>query len=632
MQRKTKLEKKVPVEILEELESEGLPKFDKQKAKSESKQISLDLKELPSISTNTLNVGSLSVQNRSVKVSNVKFPYQKPTKVEVDLNNISTMAVTVKMLNNFPRLKLRTFKKFEMFYKADFLSKKSKLPNPNVTSLSIGSLDFSYAVCGVSECKFLSPKIETLKPGQLTICNQKVLFRCVYPKLRVLTPNTFDINVVTKTTKVGILTLPVTSTLKLSNIKLSVAIDNDLVSGVSLPTLTAKSLEIGYINIKTKFSVIQDFTVRDFVGLMSKLVEGEIMGVFEELFNVRGYLPRGGSEVFDKPVFVIVGENKKDWHCIVAYILSELYREIKGEKPIPTIRELGDEDCVDSTTEKFLMVNFKVWGKIEIIDARNFDPTDFKSTIRKLKGRITSSFLQGFGFFVIVTKNECINDVLRILDDVKGVEKIVIQPEYKVLTSKEGSLAIPLKDDEIEKKYKSAIFSVLGVKGDSFLVTLERRDKKLRETLKSFSPFVVKTESEREHYPLKTAVFSYLVNKEFEKISVKPKSREDFIKMLSNLLTSKIFIEKPITIANREVIPDIIYKEDNDVVYIEVESLIGTDDPVTKIQSTIFKYITDNRIAVDGKIWIVLKPISALLHYEVVLRYDTYIPEVNKEV
>ncbi len=381
------------------------------------------------------------------------------------------------------------------------------------------------------------------------------------------------------------------------------------------PIESHRVLNISTEDLKLKLSPLHvRFETRlTFQDLIESLTEASAMGILEEILNVvKGYLPRGGSEALDKPVFVIVGEDKRDWHNIVAYTLSELYMEIRGEKPIPTIRELNNEDSVDSTVERFLMVNFKPWGKVEVLDARDFDRSRLRSFIQKLRGRLLSSYLQGLGFFVIVTRNEYVKDVEELLKDVGGIDKIIIQPEYERVKTADFAILRPSDEKIVDRRYRKAVFSVLGIEHGNFLKAVEIRDSKIRSIVKSLSPFVPKTESESEHYPLKVAVFSWIVSKEFEKSNSKPKNRDEFIRFVKALIdTGIVSIEKPIE-QFENVIPDIIYRTDDETVYIEIETLVGTEDPIAKIQKTISKYV-DNKI--EGRTWIVLKPVSALIHY-----------------
>ncbi|WP_456328584.1 hypothetical protein [Archaeoglobus sp.] len=392
---------------------------------------------------------------------------------------------------------------------------------------------------------------------------------------------------------------------KFRGFKVNSNIDTRPIELYSVLNITIRELKPRLSPLQTKFE-----TRLTFQDLIESLTEVNTIGILEEFLNVRGYIPRGSSDALDKPIFVIVGEDKKDWHNIVAYMLSELYREIRGEKPVPTIRELNNEDNIDSTVEKFLMVGFKTWGKVEILDARDFDKWRFESFIKKLRGRLLSSYLQGLGFFVIVTRNEHVEDIEELLEDVRGMNKVIIQPEYGRVKSTNVTILKPSDRRIVDRRYRKAVFSVLGIEYDDFLKAVEIRDSKIRSIVKSLSPFVPRTESEGEHYPLKVAVFSWIVSKEFEKSNSKPKNRDEFVRFVKALIDSGIVrIEEPI---EQNIVPDITYKAGDETVYIEIETLIGTEDPMAKVQRTISKYV-DNGIG--GQIWVVLKPVSALIHY-----------------
>ncbi len=63
---------------------------------------------------------------------------------------------------------------------------------------------------------------------------------------------------------------------------------------------------------------------------------------------------------------------------------------------------------------------------------------------------------------------------------------------------------------------------------------------------------------------------------------------------------------------NKDVIPDLIYEPNGESIYIEIETLIGTLEPMKKIDETVEKY----KDSQNAKIWIILKPISVIIHYE----------------
>jgi hypothetical protein len=89
------------------------------------------------------------------------------------------------------------------------------------------------------------------------------------------------------------------------------------------------------------------------------------------------------------------------------------------------------------------------------------------------------------------------------------------------------------------------------------------------------------------------------------------KNFDELCQFAKDVLNNGIIkIETPIL--NGKVIPDLIYKPEGKEIYIEVETLIGTLEPLKKIDETIEKY----KELSGCQIWVVLRPVSALLHYE----------------
>lgn len=376
----------------------------------------------------------------------------------------------------------------------------------------------------------------------------------------------------------------------------------------------SKGVRVNILEPKKEFNIIEPpGSVYGFIKMEVKKMEGEIL--LSNLLNIKGYLPKGASEALDKPIFVLIGQDIGEWHYPVAYLLSELYKEIKGEKPSPTLRDFGEyiEDAknVDSAKEVHLMVTFKPWGKIEILDGREVEVSKIKSFFEKIRGRLGTAYLQGLGFFLVVAENKKIPDIENFLSQVKGVSKNIMLPE--------------IPESKTLERYSALTYALLGIEDDDFLRAIEKYEEVLKKTAKVLSFFVPRGMDEtQEHlfkeshqYPLKVAVFSYLIDLELKKLDERP-AGDEFYKFIASLLTTgKIKIESPIRIGEREVIPDIIYNGDNKKAYIEIETLVGTEDPLKKIDMTIGKYLLDNRFVLDGhELWIVLRPVSALIHYE----------------
>lgn len=315
-------------------------------------------------------------------------------------------------------------------------------------------------------------------------------------------------------------------------------------------------VKVHILNPNGEFSVIEPpSNVYGFIKMEAEKMAGE--SLLSDLLNIKGYLPKGASEALDKPIFVLLGQDVGEWHYPIAYLLSELYKEIKGEKPSPTLRDFGEyiEDAknVDSAKEVHLMVTFKPWGKIEILDGRGVEVSKIKSFFEKIRRRLGTAYLQGLGFFLVVAENRKIPDIENFLSQVKGVSKNIMLPE--------------IPESKTLERYSALTYALLGMEGDDFLGAIEKYEEALKKTVKVLSFFVPRgTDETQEHsfkeshqYPLKVAVFSYLIDLELKKLEQRP-AGDEFYKFIASLLaTGKIKIESQIRIGEREVIPDIIY-------------------------------------------------------------------------
>jgi len=183
------------------------------------------------------------------------------------------------------------------------------------------------------------------------------------------------------------------------------------------------------------------------------------------------------------------------------------------------------------------------------------------------------------------------------------------------------------KDLDEKERYKLFCSKVLGVEGhDDFFRKLEVYRNRLESTYKRFSVFVkrdIKGDEKGKdphQYPLKVATSVYLLN-DLKNRKLKNRKKEviknleelyEFIKQALKNKNISIEEEVKVNLQSSDIIPDLIYRPDNNEIYIEIETLIGTIEPLKKIDETVEKYegIT------SANIWIVLKPISALLHYE----------------
>jgi hypothetical protein len=325
---------------------------------------------------------------------------------------------------------------------------------------------------------------------------------------------------------------------------------------------------------------------------------------FEELINCNGRFPRGFGESLNSPFIVLIGENEKEWHLPITYALKELFHEITERYPRITFREseleLDVEGIVDSL-DLHSLEQFAFEHKIEFLDARK-RPRSVNNFARMVRGRLKSGFLQQFGILIIAVKP----------DDLEKAKDALKAEGLRVYTCKP-------KDDD----YEMFCAKIFGLNSPhEFFNGLKEYEKDLERTVRNFSIFVkryAKRDGEIEatekydkyQYPLKVATFVYLLNDLRDRRKKIIKNFDELCQFAKDVLNNGIIkVETPIL--NGKVIPDLIYNPEGKEIYIEVETLLGTLEPLKKIDETIEKY----KELSGCQIWVVLRPVSALLHYE----------------
>jgi hypothetical protein len=325
---------------------------------------------------------------------------------------------------------------------------------------------------------------------------------------------------------------------------------------------------------------------------------------FEELINCNGRFPRGFGESLNSPFIVLISENEKEWHLPITYVLKELFHEITERYPRITFREseleLDIEGIVDSL-DLHSLEQFTFEHKIEFLDARK-RPRSVNNFARMVRGRLKSGFLQQFGILIIAVKP----------DDLKKAKDALKAEGLRIYTCEP-------KDDDYEI-FCSKIFGLNSP--HEFFNGLKEYEKDLERTVRNFSIFVkryTKRDGEIEatekydkyQYPLKVATFVYLLNDLRDGRKKIIKNFDELCQFAKDVLNNGIIkVETPIL--NGQVIPDLIYNPEGKEIYIEIETLIGTLEPLKKIDETIEKY----KELSGCQIWVVLRPVSALLHYE----------------
>ena len=317
--------------------------------------------------------------------------------------------------------------------------------------------------------------------------------------------------------------------------------------------------------------------------------------IFEEFINCDRRFPRSFSESFNSPFVVLIGENEHEWHIPIIYALKELFCEITDKHPRITFREPelfeeGLEEIVDSL-DPHSLDQFTFEYKIEFLDARKMHlaVNEFVKTVR---GRLESGFLQQFGVLVIAVKPKDLNkakDALKF----EGLRVYTCKPD--------------------DAKYEIFCSKILGVSSlDEFFSNLRRYEKYLDYTHRRFSIFVKRgaDATDKLQYPLKVATFVYLLNDLRNRRKRVIDNFEELCEFVNEILEREIKVESQAD----KVIPDITYFLEGEAIYVEIETLIGTFEPLKKIDETIGKY-KNNKDTPNATIWIVLKPISAMIHY-----------------
>jgi len=325
----------------------------------------------------------------------------------------------------------------------------------------------------------------------------------------------------------------------------------------------------------------------------------EQLPIFEDFIKCNKRFPRGFSESFNSPFVVLIGEDKKEWHIPIIYSLKELFREITDKYPKITFREPeiieeGFEENVDSI-DLHSLDQFTFESKIEFLDARReyFTVDEFVKIVR---GRLKSSFLQQFGVLIIAVKSKNLEKAEEALK-IEGLQVYVSSP----------------KDED----YEIFCSKILGLDfSENFFDTLRKNERYLELTNKLISIFVKRGSdaNDKYQYPLKVATFLYLLNELIGRRKILINNLEEFYKLTNEIITDgKIKVEYPIS--DGKIIPDIIYSPGDKDIYIEIETLIGTIEPLKKIDETIEKY-KNECTGISCNIWVILKPVSAFLHYE----------------
>ena len=335
--------------------------------------------------------------------------------------------------------------------------------------------------------------------------------------------------------------------------------------------------------------------------------------IFEKFINCINCddkrFPRSFSESFNSPFIVLIGEDEHEWHIPIIYALKELFCEITDKHPRITFREPelfeeGIEETIDSL-DPHSLDQFTFEYKIEFLDARKMHLA-VDEFVKMVRGRLESGFLQQFGVLVIAVKPKDCKRVNKHKYDALG--EIIEHRENNALKFKGLRVYTCLPDNT---KYEIFCSKILGVSSlDKFFNNLRKYERYLDYTHRRFSVFVKRgaDATDKLQYPLKVATFVYLLNDLRNRRKKILNNFEELCKFVNDILEKEIKVE----IQEGKGTSDLIYSPEGEKIYIEIETLIGTLEPLKKIDETVEKY----KDVPNATIWIVLKPVSAIIHYE----------------
>ncbi len=312
--------------------------------------------------------------------------------------------------------------------------------------------------------------------------------------------------------------------------------------------------------------------------------------------------PRGTSDRNRKPIIVILAESKEnrteqdnDWRYAIIYALKELFRELKSEYPSITFRKpVDDEDnvLVDRLTE-FSLDEFSLDNKIEVWDCN--EKTDLDKFIKATVPRLNVGLLQTFGILIIIVPN-----------------KISNYTKTELQKATEDAIDILLLNQE--NKNDALVYGILGAIG-GFKQGLENYQMSLSKLMYEFSMFVRRNrdnETDVTQFPLKVVTYSILIMALWRDYHEKEKFGNDLYKFLTDL-TERGILKSEAKSLDGNIVPDITYTENGVSTAIEIETFVGTLEPMKKFDETILKYKGNDYYK---KIEVILRPISALIHLE----------------
>ncbi len=275
--------------------------------------------------------------------------------------------------------------------------------------------------------------------------------------------------------------------------------------------------------------------------------------------------------------------------------------------------------------------SFSLSRSIQYVDFREhfFMLKEFSDAVRT---RLESAYLQQLGILLITIPHGKMEEARRLLA-IEGIQVIECQPPPENYV-KVVNMSLGIQNYSIE---------MLKNSNDFFRSRLLLITNLVRDLRRKFDFYVDRAKNADDYfqYAWKIITFCGILQSVHEKLQVMSNAvlivdeENDIsgttnfnIVTISDLIVNNLMtFEHQITLSNgKTIIPDISLEENlfhgiltlgSKKVYVEIESLVGTREPLKKIDETIKKYeplILDHEDSLE--IWIVLSPVATLLHFE----------------
>jgi hypothetical protein len=302
----------------------------------------------------------------------------------------------------------------------------------------------------------------------------------------------------------------------------------------------------------------------------------------------------------------------------LTYFLREVYREITGKFPEIVFRAVGvnlphsipslpskegelEKSKTIATSEaqldfevKETLEDIKIAKRIEVVWFK--DSVEINNFWNVIQSKLKHSLLDELGFLILV-----------------GKKAVICQPYANVFR-----LILPFEEGKEIKREEFYISSA----DSHFLSLLQGREKLLERFVSIYNTFIKRDVEageigDVEQYKYKVCVARYILTEYFGL-----KNLEEFINFFKSELKSSdkqnFDTEKAIGTSGKRC--DIWFKKEGKEYWIEIETFIGTGEPLKKIDEDVEKYKEAEKLSEGSELWIVIRPEDAVIHLKGIKR------------